>query len=223
MTFVLEAAFWAVAIFFMGGNLFRGVKLLIMARKEGILKIWPRLSVFIDIIVGAGMLFFAVKGFSAADEYRKSAEEYSLLRNSSGFHEYLKKSVRETKGYELTDVDTYIGNRINELNAAADDSESWAWRGIIVGVFFVVSCINGLWIVTGEGLLGAGCKKPEPLICKYHDGVIDVGFGNIIGDGRKIKTFKGTPKNLAVFGRFIEWEDEPTVTITGGNDNDIND
>lgn len=71
-------------------------------------------------------------------------------------------------------------------------------------------------------------KVPEPITATYKNGKINVFVKAYFANTKKEWSFKGTPKNLAIFGRFIEWENpeiqtegQPTPPPDNNNNNNM--
>ena len=81
-------------------------------------------------------------------------------------------------------------------------------RGSFAFAIFELAYIPGsLLIFTEEGVLQHGLNFPEPIAAEINGDKINVNYkAGQLANFKRIRSFKATPKNIAVFGRFIAEE-----------------
>ncbi len=219
MNDVIFYVFWGGII---GGSAVSGVRSVISFKKAytkakaaGIVKILRRWTFYVNIILSAVILVSAVKNFSGAADYSKKAADYELLKDSSGFADYLKDTISEREGIEISDPQQYISNYIKRLNNDANTQRIMGVCEIVLAAACLSFCLDSLWLFTVDGLIGSGVKEIEPVVAERKAGKIHIWIKAVLKSGmanaRCALTVNDTPKNLAVFGRYFEQEDEITA------------
>lgn len=179
------------------------------ARAAGGVKIYVRTPlVVVDTIACAVVLGLSVKQFSESARYRRSAEEYELLKTSAGYADYLKDAIAERDGVNVTDPQKYIENYIDRLNGNAEDELVLGISYVVFALFVVSLSLGAIWFFTDEGVIFMRWKAIEPITAVRMNGHIVINVSVQLKDGSTLLVVKDDPKNLARFGRYIEWENE---------------
>ena len=184
-------------------SIFRSVRAFAVSRKAGILKVFVGPAVIINAVVCAVFVIIAINRFSAAESYRAKARTYeqilgigdSIMGNTDGY-QHVSSSLPEARAK--------VEEAIRTLNKSADALNTFAWYSLALGLFDFTAGFSTLWYFTEAGLVTSRFKFPEPIIAVLQNGRINVFFRAQLANTRKITSFKVTPKNMAVFGRFIE-------------------
>ncbi len=185
------------------------VNALSKARAAGGVRLYIRKPLaVIHIVIFVVVVWLSVKQFSQAAEYRRSVEEYELLKTSAGYGEYLKDVIAERDGENITDPQKYIENYIAKLK---DYAEDYTFMGVMYAVFALFNAaylLNTIWFFTDRGLIFALWKSIEPVTAVREDRCIMVRVNAKLKNGSTLLVVKDDPKNLARFGRYIPWENE---------------
>ncbi len=78
--------------------------------------------------------------------------------------------------------------------------------------------LSEIWFFTDDGLIIYRWKEFESVTAVRREGVVDIFYKAKLANDKKLLTVKDTPKNLALFGRYIELEDEEVMTASGEDD-----
>lgn len=216
----IKYAFGVVAVIFVVLELravIGFVNALSKARAAGGVRLYIRKPLaVIHIVLLAVVAVLCVKQFSQAAECRRSVEDYELLKTSAGYAAYLKDTLAERDGVNITDPQTYIENYIAKLKSNAED---YTFMGVMYAVFALFNAaylLNTIWFFTDEGVIFALWKSIEPVTAVREDRCIVVNVSVQLKNGSTLLVVKDDPKNLARFGRYIKWEyktEEPTEDI----------
>ena len=194
-------------------NIKNAVRALVTSKKAGILKVRiDPVPTFIFAVIGIAAIVASVNRFSAAKEYRDRAASYERILgigddiiNGSDDYRKLSSSLDSRAKFEET---------IKKLRENANTMSGFAWYMVIFGAVNLTWIFGAVSYFTEEGIVSNLYKIPEPVTAVYQGGKINVSIAADLKKNKTVWSFKGTPQNLAVFGRFIEW-DEPETDAAG--------
>lgn len=206
--------FWIViqilVLFWSVQNILRLVRALNTARSSGIVKKWfnPRWVLF--PIAALAAFIWSGAGFSQAAKYNKSLKEYELLGESTHFQNYIKEREEARTGVEVKDPKALIEKRKATLRSANMQAVTSGIGRVSLGVYLITAAFGGVWLFTEEGIVFCHRKIPEihPITAELREGGIDVSLRDALVNEKKLCSFKQTPKNMAAFGRYVEWDNE---------------
>lgn len=185
-------------------NIVRAVRALVIAKRSVILKVMINWLVIADAALFVACIIFSVKSFSDAAAYRAEAGMYEEILGIGGITGGLD-------GYQhvssLFDSRAEIEEAVRDLYYDAELMNTVASYALVIGIFQITLGWSSIVFITEKGMVMGSMQLPEPIIAIYEDGRIGLYVKAQLANGRRITSFKATPKNIAVFGRFIE----PTV------------
>lgn len=205
---IISCVFMAFTLILSLQNIIHAVRAFVIGRKANILKVWVTPAVIIQAVLCAFWIVIAVNRFSVAADYRSKAAMYEQIASIDGSDRYQNVAV-------YSDVQNRLLEQVGKLRESADIMTTAAWYMLMLGIFEFTLIFNMIWYFTEDGVVLGKLKFPEPITAEYRNGKIDVYYKAQLANNKKIKSFKATPKNIAVFGRFIEWENtQPPASPT---------
>lgn len=207
--YILSALVLAYLGFLTIKNLVRFARRLTASKKAGILKVVVGWGIYLSEAIGIGFVILAIVRFSTVESYLSNARKYEQILETgdavisgSDKIQHLSSSPTQSRAK--------IEAAIEELREYAALNLIWACNFTLWGVSEIVMGITSIIFITGEGIVTGNMKVPEPITAVFRDGDIEVDLKADLANKSRKSTmiFKGTPQNLAKFGRFIEW-DEP--------------
>ncbi|MDE6726865.1 MAG: hypothetical protein K2J80_02865 [Oscillospiraceae bacterium] len=198
-------------------NIIHAIRAVVIGKKANILKVWVTPFVIVQLVLCAFWIVIAANRFSVAADYRAKAAMYEQIAGIN-----IPSGTGSSNGYQhvavkTSDAQTRLLEQVRKLRESADVLYNIAWYMLILGIFEFTLSLNMVWFFTAEGVVLGKFKFPEPIAAEYRDGKINVYYKAQLANNKKIKTFKATPKNMAVFGRFIVWDDPNAVSVQPPN------
>ena len=192
-------------------NIKNAVRAFVTGKKAGILKVRIEpASAILFAVIGIAAIATSVNRFSAAREYRARATSYEKILsigdsagNSPDNYQQLSSSLDSRAKFEET---------IKKLRDSADTMSGYAWYMVLFGAVNLTWIFGAISYFTEEGIVSNQFKIPEPVTAVFRNGKIDVSIAADLKKNKMVWSFKDTPQNLAVFGRFIEWDEPETET-----------
>lgn len=200
-------------------NVVRFMRKYFKSKKIGIIKVVAGWGVFIMEAVGAGLIIFAVNRFSLAHNYRAKAEEYRQVLDKVDSILSGADKVQRLSSSSLQENYAEIEEAIEDLTVSARLLNMFGWYLLMIGISELASGIASIVLITEEGIVWTNIELPEPFTAVYRNGNIEVDIKANFANKKSVRTFKGTPQNLAKFGRFIEWETPAEQTAPPDNNN----
>ena len=201
---------WILSMVFLGflsvRSLVRFLRKFVKSKKVGIIKVVAGWGLIITEAVGIGLIIFAANRFSVAHKYREKAEEYQqILDKVDGILSGADK-IQHLSSSSLQENYAEVEKAIEDLTVSARLLNIFGWYLLMVGISEITSGIASIVLITEEGIVWTNVELPEPFTAVYRDGKIEVDIKANFANKKGVRTFKGTPENLAKFGRFIEWD-----------------
>ncbi|MDE6731474.1 MAG: hypothetical protein K2J77_01175 [Oscillospiraceae bacterium] len=195
----------AVVAFSLVMVLIQVVRSRVVAGKAGIIKVCvPPSALAVQLICAGLFAFFGVGRPSAAREYFDAADKAEMLINAvdgvidDDFQQVSDKSPSES----IADIRKKIAN----CRQAGEANKTFAASLFILAAGNLILILSTVWYITEEGILMPRFKVPEPFCAKQNGNKIELHYLAQFKNATKVISFKATPKNLAVFGRFMVWE-----------------
>lgn len=188
-------------------GIYHAVRARVIAGKAGILKVcvtWSTL--IIHLAIAALFTYFGINRMNEAQKYLSVVKKYEGTIDSldkifgDGFQQVSEKSPAES-------LDE-IKRKIAAYKNLGEANKTYATVLFIWAVSDLVSAASAIWYITEEGVLLSSFKCPEPFNAALNGNKIEINLAAKLKNATKVITFKATPENLAVFGRFISWEQE---------------
>ena len=214
--FIFALAFLS---FFSVTNVVRFVRKFISGKKVGIIKVVAGWGVVITELMGIALIIVAVNRFSTAHSYREKAAEYRQTLDEVDRILSGADKVQRLSSSSLQENYAEVERAINELTSAARIANITGWYTLAFGIHELTLGLTSIVLITEAGIVWANIKLPEPFTAVYRDGNIEVDIKADFANKKGVRTFKGTPENLAKFGRFIEWETPGDQTDPPDNNN----
>ena len=214
--FIFSLAFLS---FFSVANVVRFVRKFLLSRKVGIIKVVAGISVIITEIMGIALIIVAANRFSVAHNYREKAAEYQQTLDEVDRILSGTDKVQRLSSSSLQENYAEVERAIKELTAAARIANITGWYTLVFGIHELTLGLTSIVLITEAGIVWANIKLPEPFTAVYRNGNIEVDIKANLANKKGVRTFKGTPENLAKFGRFIEWETPEEQTAPPDNNN----
>lgn len=219
---IVRYVFMAFTLAISVQNIAHAIRAVVVGRKAKILKVWASPFMIVQLAISVFWIVIAANRFSTAADYRAKAAMYEQIaginipnvtggtNGSDGFQHVSINTAAETSNAQTT-----LLEQVRKLRESADVLDTIAWYILTLGILAFTLALNMVWFFTEQGVVLGKFKFPEPISAEYRDGKIDVYYKAQmqLANKNKIKAFKATPKNLAVFGRFIAWEDQNAVNV----------
>ena len=199
-------------------NIKNAVRAFVTGKKAGLLKVRIEpVSAFIFAVIGIAAIVTSVNRFSIAKEYRDRATSYEKILSIAdgavkGSDDYQKLSSSLESRVKMEET-------IQKLRDNAKTMSAFAWYMVIFGAVNLTWIFGSISYFTEEGVVSNQFKIPEPVTATYQNGKIDVSIAADLKKNKTVWTFKDTPQNLAVFGRFIEWDETEAAEQAPSPDN----
>lgn len=224
---ILDVFFWfciGLTIFFAVIIARRSVRARIIARRVGIVKADVNWSALILWLVSGGALLFggfnrlneAEKCFRQAQAYEALLDTYDKI-TASGYQQVaIKTDTVSTESIEI------IENKIVSLRETGVTLRHYAIILFALAVTDLAQMTTSFWYITEEGIVLPAFKTPEPFYAVLNGNKIELNYKAQFKNANKVTAFRATPENLAVFGRFMKWEQEqPPQTVPAPQDANI--
>lgn len=181
-------------------NIKEAVRKLITSKKVGLFKAYIEpISAFLFSAIGIAAIATSVNRFSTAKDYRDRAQSYERILSADGSDNYQHGSSSDSRAkYE---------ENIKQLRANAKTMSNFAWYMVLLGANSLTLIFVSIWYFTEEGIVSNQFKIPEPVTAVLQNGKIKVSIAADQKKNKAVWSFKKTPQNLAIFGRFIEWDE----------------
>ncbi|MDE6726866.1 MAG: hypothetical protein K2J80_02870 [Oscillospiraceae bacterium] len=195
-------------------SIVRTVRMFAMAKRARILKVCVSPHIIITLGLFAGLLTMGIIRLSEANEQLRQAEAYErMLASNPASDGFQHAAIKTNAPLSAADVQQITEN-IKILNENYDALMYWVRGSFAFAIFELAYTPGSLLIFTEEGVLQHGLNFPEPIAAEINGDKINVSYKTgKLANFKRIGSFKATPKNMAVFGRFIEWEDPNTVNV----------
>lgn len=192
-------------IIFSGFAVFKAVRTRIIAGRSGIVKICVNwVSLILQLATCGLFLFFGFGRLNDAEKYLRSARSYEVLVdtwdkiNGSGYQQAAIKT------------DTVSPEKIANIRSAIESYKRSGKALKAYSLFLFTLSFSDLvlasaafWYITEAGVMIGGFKTPEPIYAVLNGNKIDINYTAQLVNVKKLQSFKATPKNLEVFGRFM--------------------
>lgn len=177
-------------------------------------RLFIRTSFFIIIFLGIVMTVTTVIAFGKEALYRQKAQKAERIINT-GRAELFQQYMENDKGKEITDPEGYLKSYIKLNNQRALDARFGGVNALFATVYLLTLSLSEIWFFTDEGLIIYRWKEFESVTAARREGEIDIFYKAKLVNDKKLLTVKNTPKNLALFGRYIEYDNEDSeVTVS---------
>lgn len=218
--------FMAFTLAISAKNVACAIRAVVVGRRAKILKVWASPFMAVMTAFAAFFIVIAANRFSTAADYRAKAAMYEQIAGinipnggggtsvGDGF-QHVSINTTPNASVKTSDAQARLLEQSRKLRDSADLLNTLAWYVLSLGILEFTLSLNMVWFFTEQGVVLGKFKFPEPIAAEYRDGKIDVYYKAQmqLANKNKIKAFKATPKNLAVFGRFIAWEDQNAVNV----------
>lgn len=205
----IRAVLWIAVYAVLAYILFSGIAFLVKAVKARIVKVWAGGRVIAAALGLAAAVANAVIGFSSAAYYENNAREWERMMGAR-FEEYMDNWLEIYSDIEVEDPARYVVEQAALSGYYEGEQSSIATISVMLGIFFLFSCLGGLRFITERGIFYKGMLKPEEITAELRDGKINIYLASDKKRITPVKALRASPDNLAALGRFIEWE-ESTV------------
>lgn len=211
----------AVMVFTSVMALIKAVRSRIAAGKAGIIKVCvPPAALIVQLLCAALLVFFGIGRLSEAQDYLRAADEAEMIMDrADGIIGDTFQRVSEKTPSERS---AEIRKKIASYRQFGEANKTYAAVLFTIAATNLVLISSTVWYITEEGILMPRFKVPEPFCAKQNGGKIEIHYMAQFKNETKVISFKATPKNLAVFGRFMKWEQEqPPQTVSVPQDANI--
>lgn len=169
---------------------------------------------FIIIILGIVMMVTAVIAFRNMALYYQRAQKAERIIDT-GRAESFRQYMEDVKDTEITDPEEYLKRYIKLNTQRALDARGGGVGAVLTAVYLLSMSLSEIWFFTDHGLIISRWKEFEPVTAARREGAVDVFYKAKLANDKKLLTVKDTPKNLTLFGKYIELENEAReVTVS---------
>lgn len=210
---ILDVVIWfciGLTIVFAVIIAYKAIRTRIIAGRAGILKVCvSRVSLILEVATCALFLFVGIGRMNDAERYFRAARANEALLDSwdkitgSGYQQAAIKT--DTVSPESI---TKIRNSVQEYRETGGALRLYAIVLFALSFSDLASMATSFWYITEGGVVFGNFKMPEPIYAVLNGNKIDINYMAQLVNVKKLQSFKATPKNLAVFGRFMKWEQE---------------
>lgn len=218
----MSVDFWYVVIILSGVlivassvmGIYKTIRTRAIAKKAGILKTRVVVgTLIIHLAVAALAMYVGINRMNEAQKYLSLVNKYEGIIDSldsivdvigDDFQQVSLQASEKTPAEKLEE----IKQKLARYKEAGKANRIYATFMCIMAISELVSAVEAFWYITEEGIMLPSFKVPEPFNAKLNGDKIEISFEAKFKNADKIITFKATPENLAVFGRFISWEQE---------------
>lgn len=185
----------------------RTVRMFGMAKRARILKICISPHIIITFGLFVGLTIMGIVRLSQANEQLRQAEAYERMLASNPAGDGFQHAAIKT-GAPLSAADMQqIRENIKVLRDNYEGLMYWARGSFAFAVFELAYTPGSLLVFTEEGVLQHGLNFPEPITAEISGGKINISYKTgQLANFKRIGSYKATPKNIAVFGRFVAEE-----------------
>lgn len=203
----------AVMVFTSVMTLVKAVRARAVAGKARIIKVCvPPAALIVQLISAAVFVFFGVGRMSAAQDYFREADVAEALVN--GVDGIIGSDYQQVSEKSISEKAAEIRKQIAKYRQVGEANKTYATILFIIAASDLILIVSTVWYITEEGILMPRFKVPEPFYTVLNGSKIELHFMAQFKNGNKVITFKSTPKNLALFGRFMQWEQEQNPPIS---------
>lgn len=201
----------AVMVFTSVMALIKAVRSRIVAGKARIIKVCvPPAALAVQLIGAAVFVFFGIGRLSAAQDYLRAADEAEMIMDRADgiIGDTFQRVKAKTPSERLSASSGEIRKKIASYRQFGEANKTYATILFTIAATNLVLISSTVWYITEEGILMPRFKVPEPFCAKQNGNKIELHFIAQFKNATKVISFRSTPKNLAVFGRFMVWEQE---------------
>lgn len=190
---------------FSGFAVFKAVRARIIAGRAGILKVCVNGYVLILQLVFCGLfIFYGFGRLNESEKYFRAARSYEMLLD--GWDKVHGSEYQQAAMKTETVSAENIGKIRNNIEACRKNGRALkAYAIFLFALSFseLVLTPTACWYITQSGVVLGNFKTPEPIYAVLNGDKIDINYTAQLVNVRKLQSFKATPKNLEVFGRFM--------------------
>lgn len=188
-------------------GIYKTVRARVVAGKAGIVKVCVNwITLIAQLAVCAFFAYFGINRMSAARDYLRKADAAEALVN--GVEGIVGSDYQQVSEKSISEKADNLRKQIAKYRELGEAYKTYAIVMLICAASELVSGAAAVWYITEEGIMLTNLKMPEPFYTVLNGNKIEVHFMAQFKNGNKVITFKSTPKNLAIFGRFMQWEEE---------------
>lgn len=202
----------AVIAFFTVIALINAVRSRITAGRAKIIKTCvPPAALIVQLLAASLFTFFGVGRLSTARDYLRKADAAEALIN--GVDGIIGNDYQQVSEKSISEKAAEIRKQIAKYRQVGEAFKTYAIILFTLASSDVALIFSTVWYITEEGILMPRFKVPEPFYAKQNGNKIELRYTAQFKNDTKVITFKSTPKNLALFGRFMVWEQEQNPQI----------
>lgn len=185
---------------------FKAIRARVIAGRAGILKVcvnWVPL-----IIQLAACVIFVILGvnrYAQAEKQLRAARSYEAIAgrlNGTIGGNYQQAAMKPEARFTSMNTDQ-IRNNIDKLRANSRALKSLSMLSFTLAGSELLFSACTFWYVTNAGVVLVNFKMPEPFYAVMNGNKIDINYIARLANFKKVKSFKATPKNMEIFGRFM--------------------
>lgn len=217
---ILEILIYLAGIFLVASSvygIYKTVRARVVAGKAGIVKVCVNwVPLIIQLTVCALFAGFGINRMNEAQKYLRAADKYEAIidRLDNIIGDTFQQVAEKAPSESLSESSEEIRQKIAKYRELGEANKTYATILVIIAVSELVSGAAAVWYITEEGIMLTSLKIPEPIYTVLNGNKIELHFVAQFKNANKVITFKSTPENLALFGRFMKWEQPPqTVPV----------
>lgn len=178
----------------------------IVAGRAGILKVCvSSVTLILQLVISGVFLYLGIDMLDKSERYFRAARSYETIMNrldgltGSGY----QQASMKTETFTSSANPERIRNNIEACRHNGRLLKGYAIFLFIASFSDLVLASTAFWYITEAGVVLGNFKKPEPIYAVLNGEKIDINYTAQLVNVKKLKSFKATPKNLEVFGRFM--------------------
>lgn len=178
----------------------------VIAGRAGILKVCVNwVSLIIQLAACVVFVFFGVNRYSQAEKLLRAARQNEMIAgrlNGINDGDYYHAAMKTENRQASLNTDQ-IQSNIIALRKNSRAYKAFSFFCFTLAFSELLFSTSAFWYITNAGVVLVNFKMPEPFYASLNGDKIDINYMARLANVNKVKSFKATPKNMEIFGRFI--------------------
>lgn len=200
--------FWlGVMIVSAGMVLVKVIRARVIAGRAGILKVCVNwVPLVIQLVACVIFVIFGVNRYSQAEKQLRAARNAETIAGRldgvTGGGNYQQASIKPETLVPSANANS-LWDTAEKLRANSKALKAFSFFCFTLAGSELLFLTTSFWYVTNAGVVQVNFKIPEPFYAVLNGNKIDINYTARMANIKKVKSFKATPKNMEIFGRFL--------------------
>lgn len=190
---------------------FRAIRARVIAGRARILKVCVSSALIYQLVFCAAFVVFGINRLAESEKDLRAMRQYEMILSAANYgnENGYQLAAMKTEPQSSTQNTERIERILNNIKILKERSRVLKQLAafLFLGAFSdLVIAATAFWYITEAGVVMVNFKAPEPFYAVLNGNKIEISYMARLVNSTKVKSFKATPKNLEIFGRFMVQE-----------------